>query len=185
MSHDSLTAEETTLNTYKTQQLTTTLTGTLISAPPLPTLPFDIIAEILCRLPVKLLLQLQCLCKSFNSLISDPKFAKKHLCLSTKFHHHHHLMVSIINISREFFLYESTIPSIFSTSRVKQAQLSYPSCFTTNIFRAPVGVCSCDGIFCFTVSHSYAVLWNPSIRKFKMLPPLENPRKSSPISLYI
>jgi hypothetical protein len=107
MSHDSLTAEETTLNTNKRQQLATTLTGTLISAPPLPTLPFDIIAEILCRLPVKLLLQLQCLCKSLNSLISDPKFAKKHLLLSTNYHHRHHLMVSVVNNLREFVLYDS------------------------------------------------------------------------------
>ncbi|KEH23971.1 hypothetical protein MTR_7g498320 [Medicago truncatula] len=46
---------------------------------PLPSLTFDLIAEILSRLPVKLLLQLQCLGKFWKSLISDPKFAKKHL----------------------------------------------------------------------------------------------------------
>lgn len=63
---------------------------TLISPPPpscdaqtLPTLPFDLIAEILCRLPVKLLLQLRCVCKFWNYLISHPKFAKKHLSMST------------------------------------------------------------------------------------------------------
>jgi hypothetical protein len=49
----------------------------------LPILPLDIIAEILCGLPVKLLLQLRCVCKSWKSLISNPKFAKKHLSLST------------------------------------------------------------------------------------------------------
>ncbi|RHN69125.1 putative F-box domain-containing protein [Medicago truncatula] len=66
-----------------------TLTSPSLYTPPLPTLPFDLVAEILCRLPVKLLLQLRCLCKSLNSLILDPKFAKKHLRMSTT---HHNLM---------------------------------------------------------------------------------------------
>ncbi|MCI32129.1 F-box/kelch-repeat protein, partial [Trifolium medium] len=59
------------------------LIGTLTSSPPLPTLPFDLIPEILSRLPVKFLLQFRCVCKSWKSLITDPKFTKKHLSLST------------------------------------------------------------------------------------------------------
>jgi len=51
--------------------------------PLLSTLPFDLIPEILCRLPVELLLQLRCICKSRNSLINDCKCAKEHLSLST------------------------------------------------------------------------------------------------------
>ncbi|CAJ2672891.1 unnamed protein product [Trifolium pratense] len=49
-------------------------------------LPYDVIEEeILCRLPVKLLRQLCCVCKSWNTLISkDLKFTKKHLRMSTK-----------------------------------------------------------------------------------------------------
>ncbi|RHN66454.1 putative F-box domain-containing protein [Medicago truncatula] len=49
----------------------------------LPSLPFDLVPEILCRLPVKSLLQFRCVCKSWKSLISDPKFAKKHLHMFT------------------------------------------------------------------------------------------------------
>lgn len=49
----SLTVETT--NPKKMQQFTETLTS---SPPPLPTLTFDLIEEILCMLPVKLLLQL-------------------------------------------------------------------------------------------------------------------------------
>ncbi|RHN40756.1 putative F-box domain-containing protein [Medicago truncatula] len=60
------------------QQLTETLTS-----PSLPTLPFDLIPEILSRLPVKFLLQFRCVCKSLNSLISDHKFANKHIRVST------------------------------------------------------------------------------------------------------
>jgi hypothetical protein len=69
-------------------------TGTITSPPPLPTLPFDVLPEILGRLPVKLLVLLQSLCKFFYSLIADPTFGKKHLQLSTK---HHHLMITSWN----------------------------------------------------------------------------------------
>ncbi|PNX62903.1 F-box/kelch-repeat protein, partial [Trifolium pratense] len=51
-----------------------------IDAPSLPTLPFDLVTEILCWIPVKFLLQFCCVCKSWNYLISqDSKFQKKQL----------------------------------------------------------------------------------------------------------
>jgi F-box interacting protein len=137
---------------------TTPATGTLES--PLPTLPFDLIAEILCRLPVMLLLQLRLLCKSFNFLISDPKFAKKNLHLSIKCHH---LMVSTKNDSHETLLFDSPIPSILATSRVTLNQLGQP-------IRKYLSFVSCDGILCFTIDHRFALLWNPSLGKFKSLP---------------
>ncbi|MCH81608.1 F-box/kelch-repeat protein [Trifolium medium] len=65
-----------------------TATNNLFSAvvtlmsPPLPTLPEDVIPQILCRLPVKLLIQLRCVCKSWNALISDSEFLKKHRRMS-------------------------------------------------------------------------------------------------------
>ncbi|AES68594.1 putative F-box domain, galactose oxidase/kelch, beta-propeller, F-box associated interaction [Medicago truncatula] len=134
----------------------------------LPTLPFDVLPEILFRLPVKLLVQLRCLCKFFNSLISDPKFAKKHLQLSTK---RHHLMRKCRNISRELVLYDSPIPSVFSTSTVvTQTQLYPPNGDTYTSVK-----CSCDGIFCGKLNNGSYFLWNPSIRKFQLLPPLKNP----------
>src|SRR4051812_11471345 len=52
----------------------------------LPSLPIEIVAEIFCRLPIKLLLQLKCLNKSINSFISDPNFTKKHLQMSITRH---------------------------------------------------------------------------------------------------
>ncbi|PNX86930.1 F-box protein, partial [Trifolium pratense] len=41
-----------------------------IDAPSLPTLPFDLVTEILSWVPVKFLLQFCCVCKSWNYLIS-------------------------------------------------------------------------------------------------------------------
>ncbi|MCI09644.1 F-box/kelch-repeat protein [Trifolium medium] len=141
----------------------------LQAPPPLPTLSFDLIEEILCRLPVKLLLQLRCLNKFFNSLISDPKFAKKHLRLSTK---RHRLMISSrTSIGGEFVLSDSPIASDFSTSTLAPTQLSYPNYIKFEYCDTR----SCDGIFCLTMnSGGYAVLWNPSLGKFKSLPPLDS-----------
>ena len=41
----------------------------------------ELIAEILYRLPVKTLMQLKCVCKSWKTLISHPSFTKLHLHL--------------------------------------------------------------------------------------------------------
>jgi F-box interacting protein len=72
-----------------------------------------------------------------------------------------------------------------STSIVKQTQINYPVTLQKNIHSTPFSWCSCDGILCFPIDHSSAILWNPSIRKFKLLPPLEeNPRKRVPYSRY-
>ena len=158
----------------KRRQFTTTSNATLTSTPsPLPTLPFDVFVEILCRLPVKLLTQLRCLCKSFNSLISDPKFAKKHLRLSTK---RLHLIVGSKNYSDDLYLFDSPISSIFLTSRVTQTQISHPIP-QSSLGVKSLGMFSCDGILCFTIDHASAFLWNPSIRKLNILPPLKNPLK--------
>jgi hypothetical protein len=44
-----------------------------------PTIPLDLIVEILCRLTVKLVVQFRCVCKSWNSVILSLKFVKKYL----------------------------------------------------------------------------------------------------------
>jgi len=158
-----------------THSLMEETTETITSPPPLPTLPFDVLPEILCRLPVKLLGRLRCLCKFFNSLISDPKFARKHLHLSTK---RHHLMVKSRNNMGECVHCDYPITSIFSTSSVvTQTQLYAPG------YNYALALCSCDGIFCGTLKPGCYFLWNPSIRKFKLLPPLENPQRSFSFSV--
>ncbi|MCI40987.1 F-box/kelch-repeat protein, partial [Trifolium medium] len=43
---------------------------------PLPFLPEELIIQILLRLPVRSLIEFKCVCKSWKTLISDPKFAK-------------------------------------------------------------------------------------------------------------
>ncbi|GAU33084.1 hypothetical protein TSUD_227430 [Trifolium subterraneum] len=160
---DPLTQETT--NTKRQRLITSTTT--------LTSLPFDLLSQILCKLPVRLLVQLRCLCKSFNSLISDPKFAKNHLRLSTK---QHHLMLS----TRDFLLYDSPLSSVLSTSTITQTQLNYPVTGKIHGISEPFSFSTCDGIFCFAIYSTSVILWNPSIRKFRLLPtPSENPRKTN------
>lgn len=162
--------------------------GDSFNAPSLPTLPLDLVEEILCRLPVKFLLQFRCVCKSWNSLISDDsQFAKKHLRVSTTRHRRYHLILSSTNSSREkLLLWDSPIPSVFSsvpTASVTQEQLSFPLTLD-NRYGGSLGVSTCDGILCFAINQCFPLLWNPSIRKFKILPPLENPRRTISETFY-
>ncbi|AES68633.1 putative F-box domain-containing protein [Medicago truncatula] len=172
-SSDSLVVETT--NTQRQRLAAGTLTCP--PEPELPALPFDLLPEILCRLPVKLLVQLRCVCKFFNSLISDPNFAKKHLRMSTK---RHHLMLTNscdydYYYDRDIVMCDSPIPSIFSTSTVvTQTQLYIPNTLTNGHHCIDLMMSSCDGIFCGKLNNGSYFLWNPSIRKFKLLPPLRN-----------
>jgi F-box interacting protein len=180
MAQDSNHATEETTATNRQQFITSI--ETLTSSPTsILTLPIDLVAEILCRLPVNLLLQLRFLCKSFNSLISDYNFAKKQLRMSTA--PRHHLIVRSKNNLGEPCLLDSPLPSVFSTSRVilTQTELNYPVSLNYGICWK---VCSCDGILCINptnIGERSAILWNPSIRKFKRLPLLEYELKYSPI----
>ncbi|KAL5073136.1 hypothetical protein RYX36_012120 [Vicia faba] len=141
----------------------------------LPSLPFDLITEILSRLPVKFLLQLRCVCKSWNSLISNhPNFAKKHLTHSTTY--------SICSLG---FTYPGTLtifpPNFFfdTTVSTNVNTLPYDS---YNSYRGREIVGSCNGILCLAYME-FILLWNPSIRKIQELPLLPNPHY--PIEMYI
>ncbi|CAJ2638483.1 unnamed protein product [Trifolium pratense] len=140
---------------------------------PLPTLPLDLISEIFCRLPVKLLLQLRCVCKSWNSLISDPNFAKKHLHMSTTRCLH---FVSYSNFAKKYIFSSYPLRSVFSTLSTNVIQFEYhPINHTPNNSYYIVG--SCNGILCLAnyYDECFVLLWNPSIRKFKELPPFQKP----------
>ncbi|XP_058754884.1 F-box/kelch-repeat protein At3g23880-like [Vicia villosa] len=130
-------------------------------------LPFDLVEEeILCRLPVKHLLRLRCVCKPCNSLISsDSNFANKHLRLSSANYDRHHLILS----SPEFVLFHSPISSFFRSANITMSIYSLRESLNKKILYAN-RASTCDGIICFKIDNSSALLCNPSIRKFKILP---------------
>jgi len=137
----------------------------LKSSPPF--LPFDLVTEILCRLPVKHLLQLRCVCKSWNSLISDDsKFAKKQLRLSTSNHDRLHLNITGMNSLSELLQFDFSISSIFtfaSTTLHDPPPLTWLASYD-------VMVSTCHGILCVGIKGSLPFLYNPSIKKSKTLP---------------
>src|SRR4051812_32733503 len=70
-----------------------------------PPLPEDLVVEILLRLPVRSLLQFKCICKFWKTLISDPKFAKRHLQISTASLIHQRLFFSQLSEPQEIVSY--------------------------------------------------------------------------------
>ncbi|PNX88866.1 F-box protein, partial [Trifolium pratense] len=117
--------------------------------------------EILSRLPVKL-------------LITDPKFAKKHLSLSATTYSLHclsyfHIYITITSYSRD----DSVLTNVTTTNI---SQLGLP--LNRNVYF----VGSCNGILCLANECADSIRiqsWNPSIRKFKELPPLVEPQNFS------
>jgi F-box interacting protein len=80
----------------------------------------------------------------------------------------------------------SPLPSIFSTLGVTLTltELDYPVRLNN---RHHLKVCSCDGILCINTTSIHecsAILWNPSIRKAKILPPLEFEWNNSHTPIY-
>ncbi|KAL5097274.1 hypothetical protein RYX36_001601 [Vicia faba] len=180
-SSDPLTVETTATKRQRFNFSDGTLTSPVPSSSdttPLATLPFEIMVEILSRLPVKFLMQLQSVCKSWKSLISDPKFAKKHFRLSRT---HHHLLLTYTNPSREFVLTAYPLSSVFTQVTATATQLEYP---LNNRNRFDLIVDSCHGIICFALDQRFALLWNPSIRKFTKLPSLDNPKLKGSYTIY-
>ncbi|RHN69938.1 putative F-box associated interaction domain-containing protein [Medicago truncatula] len=101
------------------------------------------------------------------------------------------LIVSSVNDPDELLLWDSSISSVFSNvsnSTVTQTQLNCPISFNS-LFRLLYGnnleICSCHGILCFAIAGLYAFLWNPSLRRYNVLPPLENPEESDGSTSYV
>jgi len=147
----------------------------------------DLVLEILYRLPVKSLLTLKCVCKLLNSIISDPNFAKDHLRLSRTRHYHLAVLCGRgFFPGKEFLLFDYRLSSVFDNSRISNTiipdtMLQFP--LNLSIINVII-IDSCDGIICFITydynnKHSDLVAWNPSVRKFKILPTLENPPKDT------
>jgi F-box interacting protein len=73
-------------------------------------------------------------------------------------------MVSFRSNLKKFL---TDLESILSYTKT---QLTYPNSLK-NKYGTPLFMHSCDGLLCFITNISYVILWNPSIRAFKILPP--------------
>ncbi|XP_061346256.1 F-box/kelch-repeat protein At3g23880-like [Gastrolobium bilobum] len=127
-----------------------------------PTLPHELIEEILLRLPVRSLLLFKCVCKSWLTLISDPQFAKTHFDLAAAPIHcylvesQHGSLFGSIDI--EPSVYEDCALIYFCYSHPSSP--SHNNCYSYNNFQI---LGSCRGFVLLRyVNADYLTVWNPS-----------------------
>ncbi|KAI8556198.1 hypothetical protein RHMOL_Rhmol05G0233500 [Rhododendron molle] len=136
---------------------------------PLPNLPCEIIAEILLRLPVKSLLQLRCVCKSWRSLISNRKFAKTHVSLASMNTDYSNRRLILSSSNPPSDVKSCSLYSILNDKSDSAVQLDCP--LKVPDLKVMSWGC-CDGLVCIGTERE-VLIWNPSTGKYKGLPNVE------------
>ncbi|KAG8484943.1 hypothetical protein CXB51_021387 [Gossypium anomalum] len=121
----------------------------------------DEMIEILCRLSVKDLIRFKCASKHWCSLIDDPNFIKCHLSHSLKTKTNHSLLLRH---------YEYNFFSVNYDSGETIQRLNHP---VGEEKRAIKILGSCNGLLALIDDNDRMFLWNPSTRKFQVLPSTE------------
>ncbi|XP_069148648.1 F-box protein CPR1-like [Solanum lycopersicum] len=138
-------------------------------------IPNDIIIDILTKLPVKSLLRLKGICRSWYSLIKDEKFVKQH-------HDTHKNRQKYFIISRGheiFHHYTMDVPQVVDSTRIVSL-IEPPIRIDQSLKVYPnIQYFSSNGILFITYSHDIIVMWNPSTRESRRIPsPIYNNRGS-------
>ena len=128
-------------------------------------LPDETVLEILARLPVKSLLRFRCVCKTWDSFITNPNFISTHLLC-----YNHDDDGYVIHMPRSNSLRQiCTVASDRTFETISEFRIPF-----TLQYGYPKLVGSCNGMLCVNDYWKFAImdvyLWNPSIRKFKRLP---------------
>ncbi|KAH7849046.1 hypothetical protein Vadar_012208 [Vaccinium darrowii] len=137
----------------------------------LPELPFELILEILLRVPVNSLIRFKSVCKSWQTMISNPQFVKKHLNLVimddtfkswriiVRYPHHELKSYSLDSLCHEPYGFAAV-------------DLDYPS---KTMPRDMKIVGSCNGLVCiyFRELIDTFYIWNPSTRETHFLSAFE------------
>ncbi|XP_058784926.1 F-box/kelch-repeat protein At3g23880-like [Vicia villosa] len=170
------------MNQQRHARCPSSTTNETLTSPPPTSIPSDLVVEILCRLPVKFLLQFRSVCKFWNSLISDSKFANKHLHQSTT----HRINSVYYSYFLRRHVFESyPLDSIFSNIYTNATQLECPpNSFDVDYypleraFDRLYSIVACfNGIVCLAYSYDcFVLVWNPSTGKFKELPYPDKPK---------
>ncbi|KAK9743370.1 hypothetical protein RND81_03G234900 [Saponaria officinalis] len=139
-------------------------------------LPQELVAVILCKLPLKSLLRFTTVCKTWLSMIrNDHHFAIKHYLARTTSSSH---VLDDVD-----YMFDSTRatsnhePCLYSFTAAKTFRYLYRfECVPDMTIKMSN---SCHGVICFSlISSSQALLFNPSIQEVVLLPP--SPNKGRP-----
>ncbi|KAK3195754.1 hypothetical protein Dsin_027064 [Dipteronia sinensis] len=128
--------------------------------------PFEILYNILGRLPVKEIIRFRCVCKAWRDLVVDPNFISTHLNLQTEDSDRCLLQYKAGRHGggKDFFV------AFNARNFAEHSNLEVPFSCETNYFKM---VGSVNGLLCLSLSFSLfgrtLYLWNPSIWKLKIL----------------
>ncbi|XP_049404313.1 F-box protein CPR1-like isoform X3 [Solanum stenotomum] len=125
-------------------------------------LPEELIATILVRVPVKYLLQFKCVSTKWFDLISSPEFVKTHLSFSAKDYTRHISLLQLDTLDTN--IKSCSVSSLFHDSITEALDLDCPMKYPHQRVYISGSV---NGLVCLTDRFDGLVLWNPSIRKFK------------------
>ncbi|XP_074272374.1 F-box protein CPR1-like [Silene latifolia] len=126
------------------------------------TLPFDIITEILTRLPVKPLTRFKSVSKLWNSLINSPNFIKLHLSKTLISENQN---PNLICSSFSIFTATITNAAIFRFTELHHPLLQFPDYHCVKILG------SCNGVVCISsFDGAYICLYNPTTGSHQLLP---------------
>ncbi|KAA8524975.1 hypothetical protein F0562_011387 [Nyssa sinensis] len=136
-------------------------------------LPREVWIDILTRLPVKTLLQIRCVCKLWQSLISNPTFITTHLNRTRNTTNKSHtLLLRHFNEGERRNKEHYLLLHDDQTRDEQSVELEFPFKTRSKYHFRIVG--SCNGLVCLSDDYSIdaydIILWNPSIRKFVTLP---------------
>ncbi|XP_019254784.1 PREDICTED: F-box protein CPR30-like [Nicotiana attenuata] len=132
------------------------------------TFPLDVLAEILCRLPVDCALRCRCVSRSWRALIDSAEFAKLHVNYSVKTNSNLRLMlrkVDYFGYGKRCF-YSLDFDSLNSRV-VTPKELTNPL-MSSEINTKILG--SCNGLLLISNTVDEIALWNPSTGKYKKIP---------------
>ncbi|ESQ42443.1 hypothetical protein EUTSA_v10015820mg [Eutrema salsugineum] len=122
-------------------------------------LPFELVVEILARVPVKDLVRFRCVCKSWRSLLQDERFYRQHMT---------HARTRIVVFR------ESPIPLCqFSYERGKPEAIFEAlnlNIGDTNLVINSSVIGHCHGLFCLDLRDNTFGVWNPALREFRRIP---------------
>lgn len=128
-------------------------------------LPEELIVLILSSLPVKSLMQLRCVRKSWNTLFSDPKFIKLHLQQSKK----NRSLTQILCMSHDSYVPPFPLNTLLNNPSIIKSIKNY---FPSNPYCRHQFIGSCNGLFCFLLTlypqKTWFQLWNPAANTFSI-----------------
>lgn len=124
--------------------------------------PEELTPEILLHLPVKHLLRIRCVCKTWCSLIDSTSFVKRHLQRNIQCCPDSRIILRTCPRGTNFFL--TDVQSLCDSPAV---EIEDP---VKTYLSGAEFIGSCNGVVCLLKNNIDILLWNPATRKFRELP---------------